>query len=107
MNVFITIKHIGMRSLFLYLKSKYCLSSRYKQVSGFFEDFGILRERYMNDSDINSIDIESFEVNISNSKIQRVPDKSLKENVFRGPASTGFRFLVKKSKADYNSNIGQ
>ncbi|RNA14663.1 hypothetical protein BpHYR1_023324 [Brachionus plicatilis] len=62
----------------------------------------------MNDSDINSIDIESFEVNISNSKIQRVLDKSLKENVFRGPASIGFRFLVKKSKADYNnSNIGQ
>ncbi|RNA04552.1 hypothetical protein BpHYR1_036373, partial [Brachionus plicatilis] len=53
-------------SFFLNLKSKYCLSSRYKQVSGFFEDFGILRERYMNDSDINSIVIESFEVNISN-----------------------------------------
>ncbi|RNA38188.1 hypothetical protein BpHYR1_045206 [Brachionus plicatilis] len=96
------------RSLFLYLKSKYCLSSRYKQVSGFFEDFGILRERYMNDSDINSIDIESYEVIISNSKIQRVLDKSLKENVYRGLASIGFRFLVKKSKADYsNSNIGQ
>ncbi|RMZ99999.1 hypothetical protein BpHYR1_046159 [Brachionus plicatilis] len=40
----------------------------------------------MNDSDINSIDIESFEVYISNSKIQKVLNKSLKENVFQGPA---------------------
>ncbi|RNA02292.1 hypothetical protein BpHYR1_052603 [Brachionus plicatilis] len=52
----------------------------------------------MNDSDINSIEIESFEVNISNSKIQRVLDKILKENVFRGPASIGFRFLVRIQK---------
>ncbi|RNA08840.1 neurogenic locus notch -like protein [Brachionus plicatilis] len=62
-------------SLFLSLKSKYCLSSRYKQVSGFFEDFGILRERYMNDSDINSIVIESFEVNISNKGSRQKPKR--------------------------------
>ncbi|RNA10233.1 hypothetical protein BpHYR1_013009 [Brachionus plicatilis] len=46
-----------------------------KCVSGFFEDFGILRERYMNDSDINSIDIESFEINISNKGSRQKPKR--------------------------------
>ncbi|RNA09890.1 hypothetical protein BpHYR1_004353, partial [Brachionus plicatilis] len=50
---------------FYSLKSRYSLSSRFKNVNEFINDFEILTERHYNDTDFISIVCDSFEINVS------------------------------------------